>query len=182
MNKTVWNYVSWIVVIGFLMFSPILVRDFIDIAPAIRIASVCLLTVALSSMGLYLTFRRGDIVAEMPISKQLRTEKSRRVAGLFFRGLSALMVIGGMYLLVHIVPPVASYSLGWAAAVNEVHVIRQVRAPAVPGAAYTYVSILTDDKKYLSFSYPDQTLQAGHKYIFTLLPDSDFILMARLAE
>ena len=101
---------------------------------------------------------------------------------LFFRGLSALMVIGGIYLLAHITPSVASYSLGWATAVNEVHMIRQVRSPAVPGAAYTYVSILTDDKKYLSFSYPDQTLQAGHKYIFTLLPDSDFVLSAKIAD
>jgi hypothetical protein len=128
------------------------------------------------------TFRRGDIVAEMPISKQLKTEKGRRVAGLFFRGLSALMVIGGIYLLVHITPPVTSYSLGWAAAVDEVHMSRQVRSPAVPGAAYTYVSILTDDKKHLSFSYLDQTLQAGHKYIFTLLPDSDFVLSAKIAD
>jgi hypothetical protein len=182
MNKTVWNYLSWIVVIGFLISPPILVRDFTDIAPVIRIVSFCLLTGALSSMGLYLTFRRGDIVAEMPISKQLKTEKGRRVAGLFFRGLSALMVIGGIYLLVHITPSVASYSLGWAAAVNEVHMIRQVRSPAVPGAAYTYVSILTDDKRYLSFAYPDQTLQAGHKYIFTLLPDSDFVLAAKIAD
>ena len=101
---------------------------------------------------------------------------------MFFRGLSGLMVIGGMYLLVHVAPSVASYSLGWAAAVNEVHMIQQVRSPAVPGAAYTYVSILTDDKQYLSFSYPDQTLQAGHKYIFTLLPDSDFVLSAKIVD
>ena len=182
MNRTVWNYSSWIVVIGFLIIPPILVREFIDIAPVVRIVSFCLLAVALSLMGLCLTFRRGDIVAEMPISQQLKTEKSRRAVGLFFRGLSALMIIGGMYLLVHVVPSVASYSLGWAAAVNEIHVIRQVRSPAVPGAAYTYVSILTDDKKYLSFSYPDQTLQAGHKYIFTLLPDSDFVLSAKIVD
>jgi hypothetical protein len=52
----------------------------------------------------------------------------------------------------------------------------------VPGAGYTYVSILTDDEKYLSFSYPDQTLQADHKYIFILLPDSDFVLSAKIAD
>jgi hypothetical protein len=182
MNKIVWNYLSWIVVIGFLIFPPILVRNFANIAPAIRLVSVFLLTVTLSSMGLYLTFRRGDIVAEMPISKQVKTEKGRKVTALFFRGLSAVMVIGGMYLLAHMAPSAASYSFGWAAAVNEVHMVRQIRSPAVPGAAYTYVSILTDDEKYLSFSYPDQTLQAGHKYVFTLLPDSNFVLSAKIAD
>jgi hypothetical protein len=47
--------------------------------------------------------------------------------------------------------------------VTEVRVINKINAPALPGAFYIYMSILKDDKKYLSFWYPDHILQTGLK-------------------
>jgi hypothetical protein len=40
----------------------------------------------------------------------------------------------------------------------------------MPGAFYFHMTIKTEDNTSLSFWYPDQILQAGHKYIFTVLP------------
>jgi hypothetical protein len=182
MNERASNYLRWAIVIGFLLVPPLLVRDFADTAPAVRMITDCLLIGVLTSMGLYLTFRRGDIVAEMPISKELKTERSRRYVGLFFRGLAALLAIAGISLAVSILPPMALYVLEGVPAVTEVHVVKQISSPAMPGAAYIYSSVLTDDKRDLSFSYPDTSLQPGHKYRFTLLPNSNFILTAELAE
>jgi hypothetical protein len=177
MNAQASNYFRWAIVIGFLLVPPLLVRNFVNAAPAVRMITDCLLIGVFTSMGLYLTFRRGDIVAEMPIAK-----KSRNSVALLFRGLAALMVIAGLSLAVSIVPPMALYVLKGVPAVAEVHVVRQISSPAMPGASYIYLSVLTEDKKDLSFSYPDPSLQPGHKYRFTLLPNSSFILTAQLAE
>jgi hypothetical protein len=70
--------------VGFLLVPPLLVRDFVDAAPAVRMITDCLLIAVFTSMGLYLTFKRGDIVAEMPIAKELRVfvESSGRFLGL----------------------------------------------------------------------------------------------------
>jgi hypothetical protein len=182
MNVRALNYFRWAIVVGFLLVPPLLVRDFVDAAPAVRMITDCLLIAVFTSMGLYLTFKRGDIVAEMPIAKELKTERSRHFVALLFRGLAALMTIAGIGLAASIVPPMALYVLQGAPAVTEVHVVRQVSAPAVPGASYIYLSILTDDKRDLSFSYPDTSLQVGLKYRFTLLPSSNFILTAQPAE
>jgi hypothetical protein len=182
MNERISNYLRWAVVVGFLLVPPLLVRYFVDVAPTIRMISDCLLIIVFTSLGAYLTFKPGDIVSEMPVSKQLKTDRSRNVVALLFRGLAALMVIAGISLATSIVPPMALYVLEGIPAVTEVHVVRQISAPAMPGAAYIFVSLLTDDKRDLSFSYPDTSFEAGHKYRFVLLPDSNFVLAAHLAD
>jgi hypothetical protein len=74
----------------------------------------------------------------MPIAKELKTERSRNFAALFFRGLAALMMIAGIGLAASIVPPMALYVLKGVPAVTEVHVVRQISTPAMPGASYIY--------------------------------------------
>jgi len=179
MNETVSNYLRWAIVVGFLLIPPFLVRSVVNIAPEIRIVSQCLLVVVITAIGLYLTFRRGDIVAGMPIAKDLKTDRSRTIAALFFRGLALLVAMTGAFMSVNIAPSLLLYEVAHKTPRTEVHVINQINSPAVPGAFYMYVSILTDDKHYLSFWYPDKILQVGHKYAFTILPNSDFVLEAK---
>jgi uncharacterized oligopeptide transporter (OPT) family protein len=178
MNETILNSLRWIVVISFLLLPPYLVRHFVDVAPTLRVVIYCLLIIVLTSYGLYLALRKGDIVADMPIGQELKTGKSRRIVALLFRGLASFMVIAGIYRFANIAPSIASYVLREAPAVNEVHTITQINSPALPGAFYIYMSILTDNKHYLSFTYPNEVLQVGHRYIFTILPNSNFVINA----
>jgi hypothetical protein len=182
MNGTITNYLRWVVVLAFLVLPPFFVRNFVNVAPAIRVVTYCLLIVVLTSLGLFLALRRGDIVADMPIAKELKTEKSKRIVAAFFRGLVALMVIAGMFLLANVAPSIALYALRRSPAVTEVHTITHIDSPALPGAFYIYMNISTDDKTHLSFSYPHQILQTGHKYLFTMLPNSNFVLSATEAK
>jgi uncharacterized protein YneF (UPF0154 family) len=182
MDNKVSNYLRWIVVIGFLVLPPFLVRNFPATAPAIRIVAYCLLTIALGAFGLYLTFKPRDIVADMPIAKELKTEKSKNVVALFFRGLAALAAITGLFLLVYVARPVFSYELTHAPPVTEQHVVNHINSAAMPGAFFIHMQVQTDDTKSLSFWYPDTVLQAGHRYTFTLLPDSNFVLSAQFVE
>ena len=68
--------------------------------------------------------------------------------------------------------------LGWMPPVTETQVIDHIDSAAMPGAFYFHMTIKTEDNTSLSFWYPDQILQAGHKYLFTLLPGSNFVLSA----
>src|SRR5258707_4851825 len=107
MNEQIEYFSLWIVVIVFLVFPPFLVRQFVIVAPVIRVVVYCLLIAELTSLGLCLALRRGDIVAEMPIGNELNTEKSNRIAAAMFRRLAALIVIAGMFMLVNIAPSIA---------------------------------------------------------------------------
>ena len=157
---------------------PLLVRTSLNGA-VIRIASYGALLVTITLMCAYIVFKRGSLVGDMPIARDLETDRSRRIAEIFFRGLPlAFLVVGGK-MLAEFIPSVFSYASDQAHAVTEVHLIKQINSPSMPGAFYVYMGILTDDRRHLSFSYPDTILQVGHKYRFTLLPNSDFVLEAK---
>lgn len=179
MNERVDNYLRWSMVISILVVPPFLVRNFVDAAPVIRIIAYCLMTTVLGFIGLYLTFKRGDIVAEMPIAKELKTDRSKKVAALFFRGLAALAATIGFVMLAYIVPPLLSYELSQKPPLTEAHVVNYIDSAAMPGAFFVHMQVKTDDRRSLSFWYPDTVLQTGHKYSFTLLPDSNFVLDAK---
>jgi hypothetical protein len=57
MNARAVNYFRWAIVVGFLLVPPLLVRHFVDAAPAVRMITDSLLIAVFTSMGLYLTFR-----------------------------------------------------------------------------------------------------------------------------
>jgi hypothetical protein len=168
----------WVIVVGFLILPPLLVRNFIDSAPAIRIIFYSLLLLVFTVYGLYLGFKSGDIVAGMPIAKQLNTDKSRRAVALFFRGLALLMSAAGLFLMAYFVPAVFAFEVGHNPVTTDVQTIRSISSPAMPGAFYIYMSILTNDQKQLSFEYPDPILQVGEQYTFITLPGSNFVLAA----
>ena len=178
MNATVSNILRWTAVIGFLILPPVLVRSSSNGA-AIRIVIYCVLLVTLTLWCAYIGFKRGSLVADMPIAKDLKTDKSRRIAEIFFRGLPLIFLVAGSAMMVEFVPSLLLYASNQTTAVTEVRAIKQINSPAVPGAFYMYMSILADDKKYISFWYPDMILQSGHTYLFTLLPNSDFVLEAK---
>ena len=178
MNGAISNYLRWALVIGFLIVPPLLVRTSLDDA-VVRIASYFLLLLAVIFMCAYFGFKRGSLVADMPIAKDLKTEKSKQVAEIVFRGLPIIFLIGGLVMMFNFVPSMFIYISGRATATSAVHIINQINSPAMPGAFFVYMSILTDDKKTFSFSYPDQILQVGHKYLFRLSPNSNFVLSAQ---
>jgi hypothetical protein len=178
MSENINNYLRWIVVVGLLFIPPFLVRGSAD-GGTIRIIVYCILIFAITLLGAYLAFKRGDIVSGMPIDKHFKTEKSGRTAALFFRGLALLMTATGVYMAADIAPPLFSYAIAHRPAIVETDVVRAVTSPAMPGAFYVYMGVSTINDKHLSFSYPSPILQAGHNYMFILLPNSNFILMAR---
>jgi hypothetical protein len=144
--------------------------------------SYCALLVVLTAIGLYLAFKRGDIIADMPVGQQLKTEKHRKIVGLVFRGIALAMAITAILMFANISKPLLSYTLGRMPASTEAQVIDHIDSAAMPGAFYFHMTIKTEDNTSLSFWYPDQILQAGHKYIFMVLPGSDFAFSARAAD
>jgi hypothetical protein len=105
-------------VLGFFVLTPVLVRSSSNSA-AVLIVSYCILLVVLIAIGLYLTFKRGDIVVDMPVGKQLKTEKRRRIGELVFRGIALVMAVTAMLMFGNISKPLLSYSLGWMPAGTE---------------------------------------------------------------
>jgi hypothetical protein len=172
------NYLWWAVAILFLIAPPLLVRILAD-GSAIRIIAYCGLLIAMTAFCLYLGLNGGVVVADMPIAKDLKSDESKKLAEVLFRGLPLVIVIAGLWMLAGIAPSLLVYESGQSPAASEVDVISHVDSAAVPGAFYIHMSIQTSAKSDLSFWYPDQILQAGHKYIFTILPNSNFILSAR---
>ncbi|ANV99356.1 hypothetical protein LMTR13_03345 [Bradyrhizobium icense] len=131
---------------------------------------------------LYLGLRRGPIVANLPIAKTLKTDQSRKIAEAIFRGVPFIIAIVVFVVLVEIIPSVISYAFDPSSAKVEIHKIAHVNSAAMPGAFYIRMGIHTDDNQDLSYWYPDQILQTGGTYSFTLLPNSDFVLKAQLIE
>src|SRR5258708_6745542 len=98
MNATVSNVLRWVEVIGFLIIPPVLVRTLPNGA-AIRLVSYCVLLVTLTLWCAYIGFKRGSLVADMPIAKDLKTDKSRRIAEIVFRGVPLIFLVAGAVML-----------------------------------------------------------------------------------
>ena len=88
----------------------------------------------------------------------------------------------GVWMLLSITPSVFTYINDASSVNSEDHLIRRIDSAAVPGAFYIRMGIDTEDGKYLSYMYPDEVLQSGGKYTFTLLPSSNFVLTAQRVE
>ena len=179
--ETARNYIWWIAAIGLFIAAPLLVR-MSHSSGVIRVVVYCALITGLVGLCLYLGLRKGSVVANLLIAKNLRTDHSKKIAELFFRGLPLLIAICGLVMLVSIAPPLFSYSVGGSSAVTESHTITHIDSAAMPGAFYIHMGITTDDGKHLSYWYPDQVLQTGNKYSFTILPNSDFVLEVQPVE
>jgi hypothetical protein len=85
----------------------------------------------------------------------------------YFRGLALLMSAAGLFLMAYLVPAVFAFEVGHNPVTTDVQTIRSISSPAMRGAFYIYMGILTDDQEQLSFEYPDPILQVGQQYTFT---------------
>jgi hypothetical protein len=177
MKQEITNYLNWAGVIAFIVVPPLLVRIFGD-AGTIRIIGSCLLAITFIGVSIYWLFKKGSVIAGMPIESQLG-ERGRMLFDLFIRALSLGLGIAGLSVLATIAPSAVDYSVDHSSVSKQVHVLTHVTAIAFPGASFAHIGIETDDNQYLSFWYPDQTLKVGQRYIFTLLPHSNFVLSAQ---
>jgi hypothetical protein len=105
-------------------------------------------------------------------------ERGRRVGEVAMRAICLGLALAGLSMLGNITVPLITYYRDSSQALTELRTIKQVDSYAFLGASLTHVDILTDDNESLSMMYPNQTLIVGHKYTFTLLPNSNFVLEA----
>jgi len=181
MNETIRNYLWWMAAIGILIVPPILVRTS-QAAELSRIFAYFVLTGALLALCLYLGLKKGSIIDNLPIARNLKTDQSKKIATYFFRGLPLVIAIVVFAVMVKLIPSVVSYAFNPSSTTVEVHKITHIDSAAMPGAFYIRMGIQTDDNMHLEFWYPDQVLQTNNKYSFTLLPKSDFVLKAEPVE
>jgi hypothetical protein len=169
------QYVGWIGIIALLLLPPFLVRsDGND--SAVRLAFYFIL--ALSAIGFfsYFLFSKTPLIQGSVFEKKFG-EPGKRNAESLIRILCALAAIGGIWMILSILPSVITYN-STSSPIIEAHKITHIVSAAVPGAFYIHMGISTEDGKHLSYWYPSEVLQAGSEYSFTLLPDSDFVLKA----
>jgi hypothetical protein len=169
------QYVGWIGVVLLLILPPFLVRSAGNDS-TIRLAFYFILALAVTGFFPYYLFSKTPLTQGSVFEKNFG-HQGKRNAEYLLRIFCALATIGGLWMILSIVPPLIAYNSASSATV-EVHKIAHIDSAAVPGAFYIHMGISIEDGKHLSYWYPNDVLQTGGEYSFTLLPNSDFVLKA----
>jgi hypothetical protein len=141
-----------------------------------RLAFYLILAFAVIGFFSYYLFSKTRLTHGSVFDKRFG-DQGKRNAELLIRIFCALAVTGGLWMILSIVPSLIAYSSASSASV-EVHKIAHIDSAAAPGAFYIHIGITTEDGRHLSYWYPNEDLQTGGEYSFTLLPNSDFVLKA----
>jgi hypothetical protein len=176
MNEKGGQYIAWLAVIVLLVLPPFLVRSVADDS-TIRLFGYFILSLAITGFFLYYLLSKTPLTKGSVFEKNFANQ-GRRNAEYLIRICCAIAVVGGLWMIIGIVPSLITYKMNPSTASVEVHTISHIDSAAVPGAFYVHMGIGTDDGKHLSYWYPTQVLQTGSRYSFTLLPNSDFVLKA----
>jgi hypothetical protein len=169
----------WLTVIGLLLLPPILIRvSAYDIA--LRILGYCfLIAFAIGFFSYMLCYK--SLLKGTTFESGL-DERGRKIVELSIRGFCLLAVIVGLWMASSFFPSLITFIRDPSNVKTEEHVVGRTDSVALPGAFYVHMDVHTDDGKTLSLMYPDPILQVGHRYLFTLLPESDFVLTATLTQ
>jgi hypothetical protein len=174
------QYFGWISMIVLLILPPFLVRA-VSNDSTIRVVCYFILALAVTAFFSYFLLS-GSPVTKGSVFEKTFGDQGRRNAEYLIRSFCALAAIGGLWMMVSIMPSFIAYKTDPSKVSVQIHTISHIDSAAVPVAFYIHMGIYTEDRKHLSFWYPNEVLQTGQRYTFTLLPDSDFVLSVQSAD